>query len=121
MRSRVFPLHQAIQYAPLGEGGFDISAFCMDHIQEMPDDRMDSVQGLFDRPTGEIRLFHRVYRIIPREIDAFQVIEISEEPKKIMEEEYQLWRQGDPWYRYYQRTFGLPIKAEMIDCSHWQY
>jgi hypothetical protein len=55
-------------------------------------------------------LFHRVDMDIPDSVKKLNLKNIQE---------YQLWLPKEPWWRVYERSYGLPVKAEMVDCSYW--
>lgn len=103
------PMPRAANYVPLGAGGLDVSALNSERVKTTPTPGSPLVERHHDSRTQGETLFHRVELEVPTMYDTLGV-KFSE---------HQLWLPNEPWWRFYERSYGVPVRAEMIDCSYW--
>lgn len=102
---------KALRYIPLKTGGLNMSTLKSDEIKREPTRESTKTQRFMDKRIKKERLFHRIDMKIPKTYKRLNVKAAKE---------YQLWLPGEPWWRYYERSYGLPVKAELVDCSKWK-
>jgi hypothetical protein len=108
--SASFAIKDALNYIPLKSGGLNAAPIRLEKIKKLPTLGHVSTQKYMDMRVKEEILFHRVDMDIPDSVKKLNLKDIQE---------YQLWLPKEPWWRVYERSYGLPVKAEMVDCSYW--
>lgn len=108
--SASFAIKDALKYIPLKSGGLNAAPIRLEKIKKLPTLGNVSIQKYMDMRRKEEILFHRVDMEIPDSVKKLNLKDIQE---------YQLWLPKEPWWRVYERSYGLPVKAEMVDCSYW--
>jgi hypothetical protein len=110
VRNASFPIKDALKYIPLRTGGLNAAPIRLEKIKKIPGLGTGSIQKFMDLRADEEIFFHRIDMEIPESVRKMNLKDIQE---------YQLWLPKEPWWRLYERSYGLPVKAEMVDCSYW--
>lgn len=105
-----FPIKDALKYIPLKSGGLNAAPIRLEKIRKLPTLGTVSTQKYMDLREKKEIFFHRINMEIPESVKKLNLKDVQE---------YQLWLPKDPWWRVYERSYGLPVKAEMVDCSYW--
>lgn len=108
--SAAFPIKDALKYIPLRSGGLNVASIRSEKVKKIPDLGTGSIQKYMDRRGDMEIFFHRIDMATAEAVKGINVKEVQE---------FQLWLPREPWWRVYERSYGLPVKAEMVDCSSW--
>jgi len=90
---------EALFLLPLKEFGFAIGK-SVETLKEMKLMHKENVIMGFDVRSGKEEAF----------------VKLMSENKK----SHQMWREGDPWWRYYENREGAAVRATMVDASSWK-
>jgi hypothetical protein len=103
-------IKDALKYIPLSSGGLNAAPMQMGKANNASVFGTESFQAHMDLRSNTERIFNRVEMGLSGSVKNMNLKDVRE---------YQLWLPEEPWWRVYERSYGLPVKAEMIDCSKW--